>query len=116
MKLLANLILRDHVTVSGVSPVSPNKEDVAEAVEDAWSSTPAESVLYIGKYCYTQCVNSRIFLLPLLPRFYVKSGKLGESKPSILTDLKALNFDFWKNLSVQTLPKFSTFKNGRSLK
>ena len=81
MKLLANLILRDHVTVSGVSPVSPNKEDVAEAVEDAWSSTPAESVLYIGKYYYTQCVNSRIFLLP---RFYVKSGKLANSQKSQL--------------------------------
>ena len=48
MKLLANLILREHVTVTGVRSVSPNQEEVAEAVEDAWVSTEAQSVLYIG--------------------------------------------------------------------
>ena len=94
MKLLANLILRDHVTVSGVSPVSPNKEDVAEAVEDAWSSTPAESVLYIGKYYYTQCVNFMIFLSFI---FYVKStlGDCKSTKSAISTSLEGLNFDFY---------------------
>ena len=48
MKLLANLILHQHVTVTGINSVPPNQEDVAEAVEDAWASTHSDTVLYIG--------------------------------------------------------------------
>lgn len=48
MKLLASLILRGRVPLTGVEAVPPDTDSIAEAVEDAWRRSQADSVLYIG--------------------------------------------------------------------
>ncbi len=48
MKLLASLILRGRVPLAGVEAVPPDTDSIADAVQDAWRTSEADSVLYIG--------------------------------------------------------------------